>query len=77
MNSASDPAQFPGPILAPQHMVFDCLYGPPKTARSTGITSQKGARSANEISMLQLKGRSSFSIWFIASRRQAIAKVLR
>jgi shikimate dehydrogenase len=62
MNS-SDPAPTPGRLLAPHHMVFDCVYGPWKTALLRAA-EQAGARSANGISMLLHQGALSFSIWF-------------
>jgi shikimate dehydrogenase len=62
MNS-SDPAPIPARLLAPHHMVFDCVYGPSKTALLRAA-EQAGARSANGISMLLHQGALSFSIWF-------------
>jgi shikimate dehydrogenase len=62
MNS-SDPAPVPARLLAPHHMVFDCVYGPSKTALLRAA-EQAGARSANGISMLLHQGALSFSIWF-------------
>ena len=62
MNS-SDPATIPARLLAPHHMVFDCVYGPSKTALLRAA-DQAGARSANGISMLLHQGALSFSIWF-------------
>ena len=62
MNS-SDPAPIPGRLIAPHHMVFDCVYGPSKTALLRAA-EQAGARSANGISMLLHQGALSFSIWF-------------
>jgi shikimate dehydrogenase len=62
MNS-SDPAPIPGRLIAPYHMVFDCVYGPSKTALLRAA-EQAGARSANGISMLLHQGALSFSIWF-------------
>jgi shikimate dehydrogenase len=62
MNS-SDPAPIPGRLLAPHHMVFDCVYGPSKTAL-LHAAEQAGARSANGMSMLLHQGALSFSIWF-------------
>ena len=62
MNS-SDPAAVPARLLAPHHMVFDCVYGPSKTALLRAA-EQAGARSANGISMLLHQGALSFSIWF-------------
>src|SRR5262245_8640936 len=62
MNS-SDPAPIPGRLIAPHHMVFDCIYGPSKTALLRAA-DHAGARSANGISMLLQQGAMSFSIWF-------------
>jgi shikimate dehydrogenase len=62
MNS-SDPAPIPARLLAPHHMVFDCVYGPSKSAL-LHAAEQAGARSANGVSMLLHQGALSFSIWF-------------
>ena len=62
MNS-SDPPAVPARLLAPHHMVFDCVYGPSKTALLRAA-EQAGERSVNGISMLQHQGALSFSIWF-------------
>jgi len=62
MNS-SDPAPIPARLLAPHHMVFDCVYGASKTAL-LHAAEQAGARSTNGISMLLHQGALSFSIWF-------------
>ena len=62
MNS-SDPAPLPARLLAPHHMVFDCVYGPSKTAL-VRAAEQAGARGANGISMLLFQGALSFSTWF-------------
>jgi shikimate dehydrogenase len=62
MNS-SDPTPVPSRLLAPHHMVFDCVYGPSKTAL-LHAAEQAGARSANGISMLLHQGALCFSIWF-------------
>jgi shikimate dehydrogenase len=59
----SDPAPIPGRLIAPHHMVFDCVYGPSKTALLRAA-EQAGARSANGLSMLLHQGALSFSIWF-------------
>ena len=59
----SDPAAIPGRLIAPHHMVFDCTYGPSKTALLR-VAEQAGARSANGLSMLLYQGALSFSIWF-------------
>src|SRR5207248_8935156 len=54
MNS-SDPAPIPARLLAPHHMVFDCVYGPSKTAL-LHAAEQAGARSEYGISMLLHRG---------------------
>jgi shikimate dehydrogenase len=59
----SDPTPIPGRLIAPHHMVFDCVYGPAKTALLRAA-KQAGARSANGLSMLLHQGALSFSIWF-------------
>jgi shikimate dehydrogenase len=75
MNS-SDPAPIPARLLAPHHMVFDCIYGASKTAL-LHAAEQAGARSANGISMLLHQGALSFSIWFDReSPIEAMRKVL-
>jgi shikimate dehydrogenase len=73
----SDPAPIPGRLIAPHHMIFDCVYGPSKTALLRAA-EQAGARSANGISMLLHQGALSFSIWFdreppINNMRKALA----
>ena len=75
MNS-SDPTPIPARLLAPHHMVFDCVYGPSKTALLRAA-EQAGARITNGISMLLHQGALSFSIWFdreppIAAMREAL-----
>ncbi|HZR04229.1 MAG TPA: shikimate dehydrogenase [Candidatus Udaeobacter sp.] len=75
MNS-SDPAPIPARLLAPHHLVFDCVYGPSKTAL-LHAAEQAGARSANGISMLLHQGALSFSIWFDREPRiEAMRKAL-
>ena len=59
----TDPAPIPGRLIAPHHMVFDCVYGPSKTALLRAA-ERAGARSADGISMLVHQGALSFSIWF-------------
>jgi len=59
----SDSAPIPGRLIAPYHMVFDCVYGPSKTALLKAA-EQAGARSSNGLSMLLYQGALSFSIWF-------------
>jgi len=43
--------------------VFDCVYGPSKTALLRAA-EQAGARSVNGISMLLHQGALAFLIWF-------------
>jgi shikimate dehydrogenase len=59
----SDPSPISARLLAPHHMVFDCVYGPSKTALLRAA-EQAGARTANGISMLLHQGALAFSIWF-------------
>lgn len=59
----SDPLPVPGRLLAPHHMVFDCVYGTSKNALLQAA-EQAGARGANGLSMLLHQGALSFSIWF-------------
>jgi shikimate dehydrogenase len=59
----SDPTPIPGRLIAPHHMVFDCVYQPSKTTLLR-VAEQAGARSANGLSMLLHQGALSFSIWF-------------
>ena len=73
----SDRAAIPAQLLAPHHIVFDCVYGKTKSAllRAAG---EAGARGANGLSMLLHQGALSFSIWFnreppIEAMRSAIA----
>src|ERR1044072_5714309 len=59
----SDHAPIPGRLIAPYHMVFDCVYGPSKPAL-VRAAEQAGARSANGLPMLLYQGAESFSTWF-------------
>jgi shikimate dehydrogenase len=59
----SDPAPIAGRLIAPHHMVFDCIYGPSKSVLLRAA-EQAGARSANGLPMLLNQGALSFSIWF-------------
>jgi shikimate dehydrogenase len=73
----SDPAPIPARLLAPHHIVFDCVYGPSKTALLRAA-DEAGARGANGLSLLLYQGALSFSIWFnreapIEAMRSAIA----
>jgi len=73
----SDPAPIPARLLAPHHIVFDCVYGPSRT-KLLRAADEAGARGANGLSMLLHQGALSFSVWFnreapIAAMRSAIA----
>jgi shikimate dehydrogenase len=73
----SDPAPIPARLLAPHHIVFDCVYRPSKTALLRAA-DEAGARGANGLSMLLHQGALSFSAWFnreapIEAMRSAIA----
>jgi len=73
----SDPALIPARLLAPHHIVFDCVYGPSKTGLLRAA-DEAGARGANGLSMLLHQGALSFSLWFnreapIDAMRSAIA----
>jgi len=59
----SDPAPVPARLLAPHHIVFDCVYGSSRTALIRAA-EEAGARGANGLSMLLHQGALSFSIWF-------------
>ena len=59
----SDPSPVPARLLAPHHIVFDCVYGPSKTALLRAA-AEVGARGANGFSMLLHQGALSFSTWF-------------
>ena len=61
--SPSDPAPIPARLLAPHHIVFDCVYGASKTALLRAA-DEAGARGTNGLSMLLYQGALSFSIWF-------------
>src|SRR6266540_3636448 len=75
--NANDPSPVPARLLAPHHMVFDCVYGPSKTSLLRAA-DEAGARGANGLSMLLHQGALSFSVWFnreapIEAMRSAIA----
>ena len=75
--NASEPAPIPARLLAPHHIVFDCVYRPTRTALLRAA-DEAGARGANGLSMLLHQGALSFSIWFnreapIEAMRSAIA----
>ncbi|HEY5990979.1 MAG TPA: shikimate dehydrogenase [Candidatus Udaeobacter sp.] len=59
----SDPPPVPARLVAPHHIVFDCVYGSSKTALLRAA-EEAGARGANGLSMLLYQGALSFSIWF-------------
>ena len=69
----SDPAPIPARLLAPHHIVLDCVYQPSKTALLRAA-DEAGARGANGLSMLLHQGALSFSIWF---NREAPIEVMR
>ena len=73
----SDPSPIPARLLAPHHMIFDCVYRPSKTSLLRGA-DEAGARGTNGLSMLLHQGALSFSIWFdreapIDAMRKALA----
>jgi shikimate dehydrogenase len=59
----SDPAPIPARLLAPHHMIFDCVYGASKTALLRAA-EEAGSRGVNGLSMLLYQGARSFSLWF-------------
>jgi shikimate dehydrogenase len=59
----SSPTPMPARLIAPHHIVFDCVYEPSKTALLRAA-EEAGARGANGLSMLLHQGAFSFSIWF-------------
>jgi shikimate dehydrogenase len=72
----SDRSPVPARLLAPHHIVFDCVYGSSRTALLRAA-EEAGARGANGLSMLLHQGALSFSIWFnreapIESMREAV-----
>jgi len=72
----SNPTPIPARLIAPHHIVFDCVYEPSKTALLRAA-EEAGARGANGLSMLLYQGALSFSIWFnreapIEAMRQAL-----
>ena len=69
----SDPAPIPARLLAPHHIVFDCVYRPTKTALLRAA-DEAGARGANGLSMLLHQGALSFSLWF---NREAPIEAMR
>jgi shikimate dehydrogenase len=69
----SDSTPVPARLLAPHHIVFDCVYGSSKTAL-VRAADEAGARGANGLSMLLYQGALSFSIWF---NREAPLEAMR
>src|SRR5216117_3645436 len=69
----SDPTPIPARLLAPHHIVFDCVYGSSKTALLRAA-EEAGARGANGLSMLLYQGARSFSLWF---NREAPIEAMR
>jgi shikimate dehydrogenase len=69
----SDPAPVPARLLAPHHIVFDCVYGSSKTALLRSA-AEVGARGAHGLSRLLHQGALSFSIWF---NREAPIEAMR
>jgi shikimate dehydrogenase len=69
----SDPTPIPARLIAPHHIVFDCVYGSSKTALLRAA-EEAGARGANGLSMLLYQGALSFSIWF---NREAPSEAMR
>ena len=59
----NNPAPVPARLIAPHHIVFDCVYEPSKTALLRAA-EEAGARGANGLSMLLYQGARSFSTWF-------------
>ena len=73
----SDPTPIPARLLAPHHMVFDCVYGPSQTSLLRAA-DEAGARGANGLSMLLHQGALAFQMWFdreapIEAMRSALA----
>ena len=69
----SNPTPIPARLIAPHHIVFDCVYEPSKTALLRAA-EEAGARGANGLSMLLYQGALSFSIWF---NREAPIEAMR
>jgi shikimate dehydrogenase len=69
----SDPVAIPARLLAPHHIVFDCVYRPSKTPLLRAA-DEAGARGANGLSMLLHQGALSFSLWF---NREAPIEAMR
>jgi shikimate dehydrogenase len=71
--NVSDHSPIPARLLAPHHIVFDCVYGSSKTALIRAA-EEAGARGANGLSMLLHQGALSFSNWF---NREAPIEAMR
>ena len=69
----SDPAPIPARLIAPHHILFDCVYGSSKTALLRAA-EDAGARGTNGLSMLLYQGARSFSTWF---NREAPIEAMR
>ena len=69
----NNPAPVPARLIAPHHIVFDCVYEPSKTALLRAA-EEAGARGANGLSMLLYQGALSFSFWF---NREAPIEAMR
>jgi shikimate dehydrogenase len=69
----SDLAPIPARLLAPHHIVFDCVYTPRRTA-FVRAADEAGARGENGLSMLLHQGALSFAIWF---NREAPMEAMR
>src|SRR5947208_6322964 len=59
----SDPTPIPARLIAPHHIVFDCVYGSSKSALLRAA-EEAVSRGADALSMLLYQGARSFSIWF-------------
>ena len=68
-----DPMPIPARLIAPHHIIFDCVYGSPKTALLRAA-EDAGARGTNGLSMLLYQGARSFSTWF---NREAPIEAMR
>jgi shikimate dehydrogenase len=69
----SDPTPIPVRLIAPHHILFDCVYGSSKTPL-VRVAEEAGARGANGSSMLLYQGALSFSAWF---NREAPIEAMR
>ena len=75
----TDPLPLPETCLQPHHLVYDAIYKPPVTALMERA-NQRGARTANGLSMLLHQGALAFDFWFpgksdISLMKQALADV--